>query len=141
MPWRDLMRNVNSLPDAGFSAAIVYDQHGKALAQSGQFSENQHQALSLNKYANAFLIWDKQFVLRTSTDVLDSDKQLIGSIVTEIKLPKLTRRFSEIRSIGNTGEFILCAPPVHKTKEMACLVSQIDGIKFKRLMRETNSGV
>ncbi len=137
----DLMRNVNSLPDAGFSAAIVYDQHGKPLAQSGQFSENQHQALSLNKYAHAFLIWDEQFVLRTSTDVLDGDKQLIGSIVTEIRLPKLTRRFSEIRSIGNTGEFILCAPPVHKTKEMACLVSQIDGIKFKRLMRETNSGV
>lgn len=137
----DLMRNVNSLPEVGFSAAIVYDRHGKVLAQSGQFSGNQHQALSLNKYAHAFLIWDEQFVLRTSTDVFDSDKQQIGSIVTETKLPKLTRRFSEIRSIGNTGEFILCAPPVHKTKEIACFVSQIDGIKFKRLVRETNSGV
>ena len=137
----DLMRNVDSLPDAGFSAAIVYDRNGNTLAQTGQFSENQHQALSLNKYAHAFLIWDKQFVLRTSAEIFDQKKQMIGSITTEIKLPKLTRRFSEIRSIGNTGEFILCAPPAHKTRDMACLISQIDGIKFKRLLRDTNTGI
>lgn len=137
----DLVRNVDSLPDAGFSAAIVYDRNGKSLAQSGQFSENQHQALSLNKYAHAFLIWDKQFVLRTSTDIFDQEKQMIGSIITEIRLPKLTRRFSEIRSIGNTGEFILCAPPVHMANEMACLISQIDGIKFKRLLSNTGTGI
>ncbi len=137
----DLMRNVDSLPRAGFSAVIVYDRNGNTLAETGQFTESQHQALSLNKYPHAFLIWEKQFVLRTSTDIFDHEKQMIGSITTEIKLPKLTRRFSEIRSIGNTGEFILCAPPAQKTKEMACLTSQIDGVKFKRLLRDTDTDI
>lgn len=137
----DLMRNVDSLPEAGFSAAVVYDRYGNALAQSGRFSGNSQQALPLNKYAQTALIWDRQFVLRTSTDVLDSEKQRIGTIVTETALPKLTRRFSEIRSVGNTGEFMLCAPPEQGSKEMACLVSQIDGIKHKHLARETHTGV
>lgn len=137
----DLARNVNSLMQAGFSAATVYDMHGNALSQVGRFSENQAQSLPLSKHNNTSLIWDGQFVLRTSKDVLDEDKRRIGSITTEITLPQLTRRFSEIRSIGETGEFILCAPPGQGKQEMACLISQVDGVKFKYLKRVTGDGV
>ncbi len=137
----DLSRNVNSLTQAGFSAAVVYDMHGNALSQVGHFSENQSQSLPLNKYNNTSLVWDGQFILHTSKDVLDEDMRRIGSITTEIILPKLTRRFSEIRSIGETGEFILCAPPGHGKQEMACLISQIDGVKFKYLKRIMEGGV
>ncbi|MEK6595235.1 MAG: cache domain-containing protein, partial [Pseudomonadota bacterium] len=137
----DLARNVNSLMQAGFSAATVYDMHGNALSQVGRFSENQAQSLPLSKHNNTSLIWDGQFVLRTSKDVLDEDKRRIGSITTEITLPQLTRRFSEIRSIGETGEFILCAPPGQGKQEMACLISQVDGVKFKYLKRATGDGV
>lgn len=137
----DLSRNVNSLTQAGFSAAVVYDMHGNVLSQVGHFSENQSQSLPLNKYNNTSLVWDGQFILHTSKDVLDEDMRRIGSITTEIALPQLTRRFSEIRSIGETGEFILCAPPGHGKQEMACLISQIDGVKFKYLKRITEGGV
>ncbi|WP_297324912.1 ATP-binding protein [Nitrosomonas sp.] len=137
----DLARNVNSLTQAGFSAAVVYDIRGNALSQVGQFSEKQSQSLPLNKYHNTSLVWDGQFILRTNKEVLDADMRRIGSIMTEITLPQLTRRFSEIRSIGETGEFILCAPPVQGQQEMACLISQIDGVKFKHLKRITEGGV
>ncbi len=139
---RDLARNVNSLTQAGFSAAVVYDMHGKVLSQVGHFSANQSQSLPLNKYRNTFLVWDEQYlILRTNKEIIDEEMRRIGSITTEIILPQLTRRFSEIRSIGETGEFILCAPPQQGKQEMACLFSQIDGIKFKSLKRITEGGV
>ncbi len=137
----DLVRNVNSLTQVGFSAAVIYDIHGNALSQVGRFSENQSQSLPLNKYTNTALVWDGQFILRTHKEVLDEDMRRIGSITTEITLPQLTRRFSEIRSIGETGEFILCAPPPPGKQDMPCLISQIDGIKFKHLKRVTEGGV
>lgn len=137
---QDLVRNVDSLTQAGFSAAVVYDIHGNALSQVGQFSEKQSQSLSLNKYRNTSLVWDGQFILRTNKEVLDTDMHRIGSITTEIALPKLTRRFSEIRSIGETGEFILCSPPAQDRQEMACLISQIDDVKFQYLKRVTEGG-
>lgn len=137
----DLARNVDSLTQAGFSAVVVYDIYGNVLSQAGRFSENQSQSLPLIKYNNTFIIWDEQFILRTSKDVLDENKNRIGNITTEITLPQLTRRFSEIRSIGTTGEFILCAPPERGKQEMPCLISQNDGIKFRHLRHVTEGGV
>ncbi|WP_394808114.1 ATP-binding protein [Nitrosomonas sp.] len=136
----DLTRNVNSLTQAGFSAAVVYDMNGNLLSQVGRFSENQAQSISVNKYSHTAIIWDEQFILRTSIDVLDEERRRIGSITTEIILPQLTRRFGEIRSIGKTGEFILCAPPEEDKREMACLISQTDGVKFRYMKHVTKNG-
>ncbi|WP_430232172.1 sensor histidine kinase [Nitrosomonas communis] len=135
----DLDRNVNSLTQIGFSAAIVYDVHGRVLSQVGHFSDKQTHSLPLTIQNNTFLLWDDQFILRTSEDVLDQDGHRIGRITTESFLPYLTRRFSGIRSIGETGEFMLCAPPApgDSAKEMACLMSQMDGVKFKHLFQAT----
>ncbi len=131
----DLTRNVNSLPEAGFSAAVVHDMQGKTLSQVGQFSKSK-EALRLNR--DTFLVWDEQLILHTTKDVFDQDKQRIGSITTQLNLPQLTRRFSAIRSIGETGEFILCAAPEKGRHEMACLISQVDGVKFKHLTPDEN---
>lgn len=127
----DLMRNVNSLPEAGFSAAIVRDIRGKTLSQVGELSKSK-EALQLNK--DTLLIWDKQFFLHTTNNVLDQDKQRIGSITTQVKLPQLTSRFIGMRSIGETGEFVLCAKPEEGKYEMACLINQINGVQFKHLL-------
>jgi len=137
----DLALNVNSFKQAGFSAAVVYDMNGNPLSQVGHFSENQAQSIPLSKHSNTSIIWDGQFILRTSKDVFDQEQRRIGRITTEIILPQLMRRFSEIRSIGQTGEFILCAPPEEAKQEMACLISQIDGVKFRYLKQVTEGGV
>lgn len=137
----DVQTNVLSLKKAGFSAAIVYDLSGIKLSQIGQLADKQSQSLQLNKYQDTYLIWDNQLILHTRKDVFDQNDQRVGSIVTESVLPRLTRSLGEIRSIGNTGTFIMCAPPPAGEKKMACLISTIDGIRFKSLIREIEDGV
>jgi signal transduction histidine kinase len=137
----DLEKNIQSLMQVGFTAAIVYDSQGKKLSKIGEFSQHQKQSLALNGYVNTFLIWDDQLILHANRDVFDQYGQRIGSITTEIALPQLTRSFGEIRSIGKTGVFILCAPPRNGEKNIACLISQLDGIRFKYLKHVVEEGV
>ena len=137
----DVQTNVLSLKKAGFSAAIVYDLKGIKLSQIGQLADKQSQSLQLNKYQDTYLIWDNQLILHTRKDVFDQNDQRVGSIVTESVLPRLTRSLGEIRSIGNTGAFIMCSPSPAGEKKMACLISTIDGIRFKSLIRETDGDV
>jgi signal transduction histidine kinase len=137
----DLEKNIHSLMQVGFTAAIVYDLRGKKLFRIGEFSQQQKQSLALNRYADTFLIWDDQLILHANRDVFDEYGQRVGSITTEITLPQLTRSFGEIRSIGKTGVFILCAPPRNDEKNIACLISQLDGIQFKHLKHAVEEGV
>ncbi len=130
---RDLQRNVDSLLLAGFTAAAVHDVQGKELAQAGRFSPNQTKLLPLHVRRDTFLLWDEQFILRDSQDVLDQDGRRIGSVTVERYLPLLTRSFGEIRAIGKTGEFMLCELLVANGQEMACILSRIDGVQFKQL--------
>ncbi len=127
----DLTRNVNSLPEAGFAAAVVHDMQGKTLSQVGHFSKSK-EALQLNK--DTFLVWDEELILHTTRDVFNEEEQRIGSITTQAYLPQLTRRFRAITSVGETGEFILCAKPEKGRHEMPCLISQVDSVKFKHLV-------
>ncbi|MDP1558477.1 MAG: histidine kinase [Nitrosomonas sp.] len=137
----DLQRNIDSLLLTGFTAATVYDRHGNELSHVGHFSRKQAQSLPLNQQNSTALLWDGQFILRTSEDTFDQNGHRIGSILTESALPQLTRSFSEIRSIGKTGEFILCAPPVEGKQTMACLMSQIEGVKFKHMSHATGDEI
>lgn len=137
----DLERNVYSLTETGFSAAVIYNKQGNKLSEIGRFSENQDQALLLNKQGDTFLMWDDELILHTSQIVFDQDEQRIGSITTETPLPQLTRSFIEIREIGKTGEFILCARQKEKGQKIACLISQTNGVTFKYLSHLTEDKV
>lgn len=129
----NLQRSTESLLQSGFLGVTLHNASDTLLIQTGHFSIKKEQSLTLNKGNKTFLFWDGQFILHTSKDILDQEKRRIARVTVEIALPKLTRRFSEIRLIGETGEFILCAPPNQGDSEMPCLVSQTDGVKFKRL--------
>ncbi|MDO8436763.1 MAG: PAS domain S-box protein [Nitrosomonadaceae bacterium] len=137
----DLERNVNSLTQAGFTAASVSDMRGNKLAQVGRFSRNQAPSLPLHSHNNTSLLWDGQLILRTSKDVLDQDGRRIGSVTTKKDLPQLTRSFSKIREIGKTGEFMLCAPLGADGQEMACFLSKVDSVEFKRQMPRIIGGI
>ena len=129
----ELQKDIDSLLLTGFTAATVYDKEGNQLSQTGEFSQNKKKLSLLNEFNNNYLLWDGQFILRMTEDIFDQNGLLVGSIATEKALPKLTRSFSEIRTIGKTGEFILCAPPNDGKHEMDCLISQIDGVKYKQI--------
>ena len=132
----DIKRNIDSLPLAGFMAAAVYDIRGKELTQVGHFSGDQVPLLPLRVRQDSFLVWHEgQFVLRDSVDILDQDGRRIGSITVERHLLQLTRSFREIRTIGKTGEFLLCKPLEVGGEEIACFISQASGMMFKLLPR------
>ncbi len=128
-----LKKDINSLLLAGYTAATVYDKEGNQLSQAGEASQNTDKLFLLNEFNKNYLLWDDQFILRMTEDVLDQNGFLVGSITTEKALPKLTRSFSEIRTIGETGEFILCAPPNDGKHKMSCLISQVNGVKYKQI--------
>lgn len=130
---QDLQRNVNSLLLTGFTAAIVYDKEGNQLSQTGKFSKNKKQSLPMNRLKNNILIWDGQFILNTTKDILSQDGFVIGSITTEKPLPELTRSFEEIRAIGETGEFLLCAPLNESKQETVCFISRVGSVKLKQM--------
>lgn len=139
--FEELEKNFHALMQVGFAAAAAYNLQGKKLSQIGEFSQQSKQSLMLNQQANTFLVWDDQLILHATRDILDQRDQPVGRIVTEIALPQLTRSFGEIRSIGKTGVFILCSPPRNNENNMACLISQLEGIQFKYLKHVTAEGV
>ncbi len=137
----NLNSTLYSLTQTGFSAIAVYGKQGDQLSKVGHFSEKKTQALPLNMATETVLIWDSEFILHSNKEIIDQHGRPIGKIMIEKKLPQLTRSFSEIRSIGETGTFMLCALPIQDSHEMPCLISRIDGIQFKYLMRIAGEGV
>ena len=136
MALNDLKRNVDSFPQIGFTAVAVFDINGNLLSRVGDFSENKNLSLSLSKHdETTFLIWDKRFILHASTKVFDQDMHFIGTITTERALPQLTDSFTDVRSIGETAELILCSLLDKDKEQMACIISQIAGVKSKSLRR------
>ncbi len=91
----NLDRNVNSLTQIGFSAAVIYDKNNNVLSQVGTFSPDENPVITLTSKIGSKLIWDNVFILRVAVDVI-SNNERIGKIVTETKLPNLTRSFMDI---------------------------------------------
>ncbi|MCO6428951.1 GGDEF domain-containing protein [Nitrosomonas communis] len=136
---RDMKREMNSLLLAGFTAITVYDINSNKVIQGGHFSQNQSQKFPMHAHHDSFMIWDdNQLSLHVRKDVLDQNARRIGSIAAETRLPQLTRNLTEIREIGESVELMLCEPLEVGGQEMACLLSKVDGVEFKRLLPLTD---
>lgn len=136
---RDMKRNIDALLQAGFTAAAIYDKHGNEIIQAGHFSQNRVETLPLRALNNTFLVWDdNQLILHDSKAVLNQNNQPIGSVTTERRLRQLTRSLREVRSIGKSGEFLLCELLEEGGEEMVCFISKADGVDFKQLPRRIN---
>ena len=139
---QNLKLNVDSLMEAGFTAASVYDIHGKELASTGHFTPNLETSFSLKNDTSAIMVWDpisNALFLRITESVLNSDQHKIGSLTTEKNLKDLVRGSKLHRSIGKTGEFMLCESVMNSSIEMNCLLIRDSGIEFKQLPRTVNN--
>ncbi len=151
---KNLSRNVNSLTQIGFSAAVVYDNDDNVLSQVGSFSSNENVSINLSNDGSIKLIWDNLFVLRTTVDVFNKGRK-IGKITTETRLPNLTRSFVDIQSFGKSVEYLICSTWTDNQKAVACLISAFGSVRFtyinvksskvglspKELALQGNSGV
>ncbi len=128
----NLDRNVNSLTQIGFSAAVIYDKNDNILSQVGTFSSDENPVITLTSERNAKLIWDNVFVLRVAVDVINNNNR-IGTIVTETKLPNLTRSFMDIQSGGKSVEFLICAKMPEKQLVLTCLIRNPTSVRYAYL--------
>lgn len=128
----NLTRNVNSLTQIGFSAAVIYDRNDNILSQVGTFSSSENPTIQLDMDGNSKLIWDNFFVLITTVNVFNQGHK-IGRITTETKLPNLTRSFMDIQSVGKSVEFLLCAKLSGNRQAIACLISSPTTVRFTHL--------
>ncbi len=130
----NLQRAAESFISNSFTGVAFYDARGAEVARSGQFLQQTAMNVFLNAQHSAYLLWDRQFILHTNTDILDQQGRRIGSVMTEASL-KLPDIFANVASIGQTGEFALCAPLEEDRKSMGCFLSRVSGKEFKRLKR------
>lgn len=128
----NLDRNVNSLTQIGFSAAVIYDKNNNILSQVGTFSSDENPVITLTSERNSELIWDNVFVLRVAVDVINNNNR-IGKIVTETKLPNLTRSFMDIQSGGKSVEFLICAKMPEKQLVLTCLIRNPTSVRYAYL--------
>lgn len=126
---QNIARSFLSTTVAGVS---FYGLGGHEVARAGDFSQKYDLRVPLNTVPPAFLLWDGYFILHASMDVLDQEGDHIGMIVTETKLSTNTEAFTDITSIGKTGEFAVCALLADDAKKMDCFLSRISGKIFKR---------
>ena len=131
----NLQRVASSFLSHGFKGVSFYDRKGKMLASAGLFSGHPNFRAPLDSKNSLFLLWDGQFILHARMDVLDTLGNKTGSIMTEAELQPLNAAFTNLASVGKTGEFALCATIENDPNEMECFLNRISGRKFERLPR------
>ncbi len=124
-----------SFPATVFTALSFYDVNGREVAQVGDFSDNYVLNVPLNTKNRTFLLWDGQFFLRASADILDPQGRPIGSVSVEASMPVITEVFSDIASIGETAEFAVCVQLADDVKNMDCFLNRLAGKLFERFPR------
>ena len=119
----------------GFSGLIFHNVGGQELARAGRFSQKSGQRVLLSTPLQAFLIWDRQFVLHSRQDIINRAGRRIGTVTAETTLPLLTDAFLNIAGVGKTAELAICAPTTDDTKNTDCFLNNLSGQDFKRLSR------
>ena len=133
---RDELRQVAiSLLPIGITGLSIYDVRGHEVVRAGHLSQKHDLRVPLKSNIHAVLLWEGQFILQASMDVLDQQGRRIGSIMTEASLPPLTRALADVASIGKTGDLAVCAPLADDEKNMACFPSRISVKVFKLFAR------
>ncbi|HEU0186294.1 MAG TPA: EAL domain-containing protein [Gallionellaceae bacterium] len=108
LPRRELGMIAQSLQRMGYSAAAIYDAHGREVARVGNFVNAPELNVPLNTSISAALLWDMQYVLHARTDIRNQQGQHLGMLVIEIEMPQLDNAISEAKSMGESAELAVC---------------------------------
>ncbi|MDA1106998.1 MAG: diguanylate cyclase [Proteobacteria bacterium] len=131
----ELQGLAKSLLAANFRGLSIYDASGHEVARAGHFSQRHDLRAPLKTKDRAFLLWDGEFLLQISKDVLDQQGHRVGMVMTEAHLYYLTLTFKNVASVGKTGEFAVCAPLAGDEKNMDCFLGRVSGKDFQRIAR------
>ena len=134
-----LQRVMGLLLKENFLAISVYGVDDQELISVGKMVTEPALGIPLKTDYPSFLMWNRQFVMRASTDVFDQGKR-VGRVVTEMAMPKLTHSFNNIKNVGKTGEFALCQSNDKDALTMQCFLNgfQQDSPFFEGQARVVN---
>jgi len=133
----ELSKAAEKIVNTRFSGIRIYDDKDNIVGDTGINSNHSSPGIKLNiePGIQTALIWQDQFIIRNTLQILNGNHQYIGRIVTEERMPVLTRIFTEAELIGKTGNFLLCAPVKDSSLDMDCFLRATDGNQFKRIQR------
>jgi diguanylate cyclase (GGDEF)-like protein/PAS domain S-box-containing protein len=132
-----LIKSVDKILTTHFMGIKIHDVKGNLILSSGINSINPDLTVELDTDPDihTVLLWDGQFIVRNSIQLLDEKNKPIGRITTEEAMFDLTRIFKEAILIGKTGDFLLCAHVKENDLEMDCFLRGFNGNQFKRMQR------
>lgn len=132
-----LIKSAEKILSTHFSGIRIYGPEGDPILSSGFHSSRPALMVELDTGPDirTVLLWDDHFIVRNSVQILNEENKPIGRITTEEPMPDLTRIFKDAHLIGNTGDFLLCAPVKENNLEMDCFLRSFDGHQFKRIPR------
>ena len=107
----NLQQIAQSFLPTGFIGVAFYNAQDREVAQAGRFSQTPVLRVPLNTKNPAFLLWDGQFILQVSMEVVDRQGHRIGRVMTEKSLPQLTQAITAVADMTDkSGELAVCAP-------------------------------
>src|SRR5882724_9307577 len=125
---------------SSFTAVSLLDVRGNEVVRAGHFSQQPELRVALNTKDRVFLLWDGEFILNVSVDIHDQQGRSVGNLMTEAKLPALTRAISNVELIGKTGDLGVCALQEKDPGTMQCFpFMSARGKGTKRLPRLINN--
>ena len=131
--------NIEAVADSflqtGFSGVSFQDIRGEEVTRAGQFSQNKNQRVAIVGMPQVYLLWDNQFILQVTTDIVGSGGRRIGLAMTETPLHFLTESFVNVAAIGKTAELAVCAPVANDATNADCVLHNMTGNSFKRVPR------
>lgn len=123
-----------------FSSISIYDSNNNLVLESGQKSTHSNLIVELQSdWDNrGELLWNRQFLLRSSIPIFNPENKFIGRITTEQPMPILMRIISDTALIEKSSDFLLCAPVKDNDLAINCFLRNLNGSQFKHMQRIVN---
>ncbi|QOJ24337.1 MAG: EAL domain-containing protein [Gammaproteobacteria bacterium] len=133
----ELWQGARKVLNTGLVGIRIYDAQNNLIVDAGINSGHSSPGIELNTEPDilSVLLWEKQFIIRNTLQILNDRNHFIGRVVTEELIPDLTEIFAETALIGRTGDFLLCAAAKGSNREVNCFLRTTDGNQLKRMQR------
>ena len=135
-----LLRISTLLMQETFLAISVFDNKGTLRLRLGKESDAVALRMPLDTEYPSALMWKGQFIIHAHIALRDRG-QVIGQIVTEMAMPRLTEVFQTTQTIGATGEFVICKALQNDAQNMQCFINGFQNQRFFEKQARVIDGV
>jgi diguanylate cyclase (GGDEF)-like protein/PAS domain S-box-containing protein len=118
---RTLNTTLQNALSIGFSALALYDVSGHEAAHAGAVDGTPEMSVALNLPYRTQLEWDGGLALTTKIDLFKAGR-IVGTLLTVKRLPQLMGVLTDLTTLGDSAELILCGAENQHT--MQCFPSR-----------------